>query len=182
MMNRTLKLYKAGLALLMVLFYLLPLTASVKNPVDAGDPLYVKDTDVIARTLRFKRFGMGEGFPQVSVTSIIQDRKGFMWFGTYNGLIKYDGIHFTQYHYKHDGSGLVHRVIRYIYEDSEGLLWINTSAGLDQFAPETETVTHYRAGSQETSTLHAARGNSRNSRSGYCGLHENRHRGGWGLL
>ena len=50
--------------------------------------------------IKFERLGREQGLTGSSITCILQDRQGFMWFGTHAGLNKYDGYGFTAY--KHD--------------------------------------------------------------------------------
>jgi len=98
--------------------------------------------------LKFVRIGVRQGFQQGAVNSILQDSKGFMWFGTSNGLVKYNGYNFTFYKYRHDDPNtLGHKFIYCIYQDGEGLLWIGTYETLDKFDPAQETFTHYRISS-----------------------------------
>ena len=99
--------------------------------------------------LKFVRIGVRQGFQQGAVTGILQDSKGFMWFGTYNGLVKYNGYDFTFYKHRHDDPNTPgHKYIYCIYQDREGLLWIGTYETLDKFDPARETFTHYRISSQ----------------------------------
>ena len=48
-------------------------------------------------SLRFEHIGSEEGLSNETVTTILQDKKGFLWFGTFDGLFKYDGYSFTKY-------------------------------------------------------------------------------------
>jgi ligand-binding sensor domain-containing protein len=67
---------------------------------------------------------------QSSVTCILQDRKGFLWFGTYDGLNKYDGYGFTIYkHEALDSNSLSYNGISSLCEDRAGNLWIGTAGG-----------------------------------------------------
>ena len=86
------------------------------------------------KTLRFERVSIEEGLSQSRVNTIFQDRKGFLWFGTQDGLNRYDGYSFTIYrHAPDDPQSLSHNRIRKLYEDPEGTLWIGTDGGLDRF-------------------------------------------------
>ena len=49
------------------------------------------------QTLRFDHIGIEEGLSAESVSTILQDTKGYIWFGTWDGLNKYDGYSFTKY-------------------------------------------------------------------------------------
>jgi len=75
----------------------------------------------------FKRLSTEEGLSQSIVTCIFQDSRGFLWFGTQNGLNKYDAYSFTIYRndssQRHTLSG---NFIRCIYEDTERNMWIGT--------------------------------------------------------
>lgn len=75
--------------------------------------------------------------PGGTVYSILQDSKGFMWFGTSNGLVRYDGHAFTTYTHKPaDSTTLSDSFVRDVIEDRQGFLWINTlNGGLNRFNP-----------------------------------------------
>lgn len=77
--------------------------------------------------------------PVGTVYSILQDSKGFMWFGTSNGLVRYDGHAFTTYTHKPaDSTSLSDSFIIEIIEDHQGFLWVSTlNAGLNRFNPAT---------------------------------------------
>ena len=46
---------------------------------------------------RFEHLSLAEGLPEAGVTTILQDRLGFLWFGTLNGLVRHDGVSFVTY-------------------------------------------------------------------------------------
>jgi len=77
---------------------------------------------------------------QNSITSIVQDNQGFLWFGTKYGLNQYDGTGFKYFfHDKKKEIGLKNNSIERIIKDSEGNLWIGHSAdGISCFNPETQ--------------------------------------------
>jgi ligand-binding sensor domain-containing protein/signal transduction histidine kinase len=70
----------------------------------------------------------GEGLPQSSVISVIQTRDGYLWLGTLNGLVRFDGIHFTVFD-ENNTPGLDSDRIVYLFEDSHTNLWIGTDRG-----------------------------------------------------
>lgn len=78
----------------------------------------------------FTRFAGGEWYPARVTFAIIQDHKKNMWFGTMNGLLKYDGKKTTYYTTK---DGLPHNDIKCLFEDSDGSIWIGTSGGISHF-------------------------------------------------
>jgi two-component system sensor histidine kinase ChiS len=106
--------------------------------------------------LRFENISLEEGLSQSTVFSIIQDQRGFLWFGTEDGLNKYDGYSFTVYKADLDSSNsLLSNWIDVIYEDDDGMLWIGTSGGLDRFDPWRETFTHFQHNPEDDKSLSA---------------------------
>ncbi|MFO7445667.1 MAG: two-component regulator propeller domain-containing protein [Ignavibacteriaceae bacterium] len=94
----------------------------------------------------FEKLSLEEGLSQSSVSAIYQDKKGFLWFGTANGLNKYDGYDFIVYkHDPDDTNSLSNDMITAITEDREGMLWIGTEGGLNKFDPVEEKFTRYAA-------------------------------------
>lgn len=80
--------------------------------------------------LRFERLGNQQGLSQSTVLKIFQDKKGFIWFATRDGLNKYDGYNFTVYrHIFNNPNSLSSSNISCIAEDMNENLWIGTSDG-----------------------------------------------------
>ncbi len=75
-------------------------------------------------SLLFQTMDIRNGLSQNTVYQILQDRKGFMWFGTKDGLNRYDGLSFRIY--KKENSGLGKNFITALYEDRRGNIWIGT--------------------------------------------------------
>jgi len=97
-------------------------------------------------TFRFENLTVDDGLSQNGANSIIQDSKGFMWFGTQDGLNRYDGNSFTVY--KHDPenpTSISDNWILTILEDRQGTLWIGTfSGGLNSYNRELDQFTSYQ--------------------------------------
>jgi signal transduction histidine kinase/ligand-binding sensor domain-containing protein/FixJ family two-component response regulator len=95
--------------------------------------------------IRFDRISIEHGLSHSGITCIIKDCKGFMWFGTDDGLNKYDGYEFTHYLHSPEDPGTVSSSsIRAICEDTDGTLWIGThGGGLNEFDSARETFTRY---------------------------------------
>ncbi len=75
-----------------------------------------------------------QGLSQSGIEFIMQDRRGFLWIGTQDGLNRYDGYSFTVYkHEPSDPFSISHNTITTIYEDREGRLWLGTQKGLNCF-------------------------------------------------
>src|ERR1022692_1134042 len=79
-----------------------------------------------AQSYSFKHYGHDEGLT-TTVNRLLQDRQGFLWVGTANGLFRYDGQRFQRFGL---ADGLPSVGIRDIHESSDGTLWIVTSGGL----------------------------------------------------
>jgi ligand-binding sensor domain-containing protein/signal transduction histidine kinase/DNA-binding response OmpR family regulator len=95
--------------------------------------------------LKFKNLSLKEGLSQSSVLSILQDKKGFLWFGTRDGLNKYDGNEFTIYrHNLEDSTSLSHNFVKILHQDLKGNLWVGTIDGLNKYNPETNSFHKYR--------------------------------------
>jgi len=95
--------------------------------------------------LRFDHISIEEGLSQSSVRVIFQDSRGFLWFGTEDGLNRYDGYTFKVYKPDPDvPNSLSDRYITAIVEDKEGYLWIGTRlGGLNRYDPRTEEFIHF---------------------------------------
>ena len=93
--------------------------------------------------VRFDHLTSADGLSSDSVFSVLQDRHGFLWFGTQNGLDRYDGYRITQY--KHDpanSTSIGGDFIQFLFEDSRGGIWSGRST-LSRFDPATETFKRY---------------------------------------
>ena len=66
-----------------------------------------------------------DGLPENAVISVIQTRDGYLWLGTLNGLVRFDGTHFTVFD-EYNTPGLNSDRIDYVFEDSHTNLWIGT--------------------------------------------------------
>ena len=97
-----------------------------------------------ARDLKFTHLTTNDGLSQGYVTAIVQDRRGFMWFATRDGLNRYDGYTFVVYkHDPKDPGSLSSNFIQGLLEDDHGYLWVATNTGVNRFDPTTERCTRY---------------------------------------
>ena len=79
----------------------------------------------------FKRLGIEDGLSQSTIYSIFQDSEGYMWFGTANGLNKYDGYNFKIFtNNPFDTTSISDNSITSLFEDKEGKIWIGTIKGI----------------------------------------------------
>ncbi|MGD2092057.1 MAG: two-component regulator propeller domain-containing protein [Candidatus Aminicenantes bacterium] len=90
--------------------------------------------------VRFDHIGVNEERSQNTVFCIFQDSKGFMWFGLWGGLNRYDGRGFIIYNDSNTKveNGTFGYVINAIDEDKNGKIWIGTDRGLLKFGPTME--------------------------------------------
>jgi len=96
--------------------------------------------------LSFVHLGTAQGLSHSNVICTIQDSRGFMWFGTREGLDRYDGYTFTVYKNKAgDDNSLANNLVQGIVEDADGYLWVGTwGGGIDRFDRRTERWQHFR--------------------------------------
>jgi len=99
-----------------------------------------------ANTVPFKRLTPEDGLSQSAVHAIVQDRRGFLWIGTQDGLNRYDGYRFSVYqHDALDSLSLSANWITALCQGRNGALWIGTyGGGLNRFDPATARFTRYR--------------------------------------
>lgn len=106
-------------------------------------------------SIRFERIGIEQGLSQNTVTVIFQDSQGFLWFGTQDGLNRYDGYFFTVYRPDVDNpNSISDRWVTALAEDSSGNLWVGTrQGGLNRFDPRLGQFTTYRRDPEQKSSL-----------------------------
>lgn len=94
---------------------------------------------VIKSNLRFQYLTTDEGLAQNTVDCIFQDSFGFMWFGTWNGLCRYDGYNFRTFQKRDSPKSLPDNFVRALCEDDSGNLWIGTASGVVMYNLKNET-------------------------------------------
>lgn len=93
---------------------------------------------VAADNPRIIRLGVEKGLSNNSIRCIYQDRDGFFWFGTFDGLNRYDGYEFKVFRNKlNDSLSLPHNYISSIHQDPEKNIWVGTGQGLSIFNSRT---------------------------------------------
>lgn len=92
-----------------------------------------------------------DGLPNNVTHCFLMDSRGFMWFGTNNGLARWDGLNFKYYFPEKDNPlSLSHPAVFRMVEDKNGFIWIGTiGGGLNKFDPEEEKFTTYIKRSSE---------------------------------
>ncbi|HOY49138.1 MAG TPA: two-component regulator propeller domain-containing protein [Flavobacteriales bacterium] len=95
--------------------------------------------------LTFERVPSQKWLYQRNITCLTQDRDGYLWFGTNNGLYRFDGYSVTEYrHEAHNTNSLSHNNVNCIYADKAGVLWVGTWGGLTRIDPNTQSFTRYK--------------------------------------
>ncbi|MCB0024392.1 MAG: hypothetical protein KDD91_15260, partial [Caldilinea sp.] len=104
---------------------------------------------------RFERLGLEDGLSQNAVLAMLQDRHGFLWFGTQDGLNRYDGYTFVVYKNDPDDSNsLSLNSVLALHEDDDGTLWIGTwGGGLNHFDPQSNLWLRYRHDEADPASL-----------------------------
>jgi ligand-binding sensor domain-containing protein len=107
------------------------------------------------QAIRFQHIGVEQGMSQNSVLACLQDRQGFIWSGTYDGLNRYDGTGFTIFrHAQRDSTSLPKNWVSALYEDKHGTLWVGTNGGgLAKYIPAKRAFITFRADARRKNTL-----------------------------
>jgi ligand-binding sensor domain-containing protein/signal transduction histidine kinase len=88
---------------------------------------------------KFNHLTIKDGLSQSTIEAIVKDDIGYMWFGTNDGLNRYDGYEMTvYYHDPEDPHSISDSYIYHIIKDRHGDLWIGTNNGLNRFDMHTE--------------------------------------------
>lgn len=108
-----------------------------------------------SNTIKFNRIPRDQGLSQTTVLCAKKDSRGFMWFGTQDGLNRYDGYKFTVFKKNPaEFNSLSENWIWTIYEDSSDVLWVGTfGGGLNRFDRKTEIFVSYRNNPENPSSL-----------------------------
>lgn len=152
-----------GLLVLLLAVALLTATCSSLPPALLGDPTATLPSDAApalpqqdstsldapptrGTELTFKRLSLEQGLSQSSVFAMTQDDQGFLWFGTQDGLNKYDGYSFSVYRpVPGEANSLGGNYIQALHVDQDGMLWIGTrGAGLDRMDRHTGEIVHFQ--------------------------------------
>ena len=106
------------------------------------------------QNFKFEQLTLSHGLPHNTVRSILQDSQNFLWFGTPNGLARYDGYGFKVYkHDPDDSTSISHSFIYTIFEDRARTLWIGTEHGFSKFDRRTEKFTCFLANRNDSTGM-----------------------------
>lgn len=96
----------------------------------------------------FRFHGITDVLPSLSISSIAQDSRGFLWFGTQGGLVMYNGNEYTtRTSIPFAENTLSSNLVQTMFMDKDDILWIGTYAGLDRYDIANDTFTNYSVGS-----------------------------------
>jgi len=92
-----------------------------------------------SQSYSFRHYGVQNGLSNNTVTCSIEDKLGFMWFGTREGLNRFDGYSFKTFRKKNgDTSSIGSNYIHALYEDHDRKIWVGTENGMYQYIEEKE--------------------------------------------
>ena len=94
---------------------------------------------------KFEHLDLKDGLPDLTLRCMLQDRFGFLWIGTQNGLARYDGYSMVVYQWNpEDPNSLSDNIVNALCEDHAGALWVGTySGGLNKFNRSDESFTRF---------------------------------------
>ena len=101
----------------------------------------------------FEHIGVQNGLSQSSVYSILQDKMGFMWFGTRSGLNRFDGNRIKVYRAQNTPHSLGSDIINELYEDKQGQIWVATDEGVFIYTPQTDSFRRFSMRSNTGETI-----------------------------
>lgn len=117
--------------------------------------LFAFKLPLFPQEIRFNNLSVNNGLSHYTATSFCQDRQGFVWIGTADGLNRFDGNRFVVYkNVPSDTASISGNSILSIYEDKEGFLWIGVeNGGLNKYNPRTEKFIRYMSQPEGNSNL-----------------------------
>jgi len=134
----------SSIVLLIALLFLRSPAPSYAQEGDNAEPSETQ-LQTLPANPKFEHLTSEQGLSNTRIVSILQDSQGFMWFGTQDGLNRYDGNEFRVFrHEPGNEKSLSANFVNVIFEDSDGILWLGLRGGLNRYDPKTESFIHYR--------------------------------------
>ena len=90
---------------------------------------------VSADAITFRHLGTEQGLPSDGVLSLAQDALGFVWVGTGEGLVRYDGVETAEYRRGADSTSIAGNVVQALAAGDSGVVWVGTGSGLARYDP-----------------------------------------------
>jgi len=143
---------------------MMSLVVLISAPVFAAMPQAPATfTTLISKPLKFYPLSAEESLSQSSIHAMLQDRRGFLWLATEDGLHRYEGYHLHVYRnqlglitdkkYHHVQTALKSNLILSLYEDRAGQLWVGTQTGLYFYDRDQDELQPYQDVHPEAATL-----------------------------
>ena len=102
----------------------------------------------------FEKISSQKWLYQRNITCVTQDPGGYLWFGTNNGLYRFDGYSTREFkHDAHNSNSINHNNVNCIYADKSGIIWLGTWGGLSRLDPSTGNITRYKYDSKNIKSL-----------------------------
>ncbi len=108
--------------------------------------------NIHAQNYYFRNFSAEDGLPSNTITCGIQDSRGFMWFGTKDGICRYDGTSFKLFG-DEPAQDCMNGMTWSLCEDSKGMIWFSSSKSVGYYDPVTGSVTKCMDGRAARSAL-----------------------------
>lgn len=100
---------------------------------------------LLAQTIEFRNYTVRDGLSNNKVNCLIQDRQGFLWFGSEDGLNRFDGYMFKVFRSSDKKNSITSKDIWSLFEDREGNIWIGTKSGdISKLNFETKKFSHWK--------------------------------------
>jgi len=117
-------------------------------------PTFFAQAMTLTSPLKFTNISTEQGLSQSYVFSIAQDKQGYIWLATEDGLNRFDGRNFV--HYRHNINN-IHSVadnfIRKVLVDNKGILWVGTNNGLSRYNRDLDNFDNYLTEAKNTNSL-----------------------------
>lgn len=126
-------------------FLLMTVPSTAQKKTDTSTPQHLStSTHSNTSTHPLQQFSSEEGLSQNTINIIFQDSRGLMWFGTQNGLNKFDGLSFTIFkNIADDSTSIASNDVYAAFEDKNKDLWFGTRSGLSRFDRNTNTFSNF---------------------------------------
>jgi len=106
------------------------------------------------RQISFQRLTSEDGLSQNTANAIVQDKQGFIWIGTEDGLNRFNGYEIEVFRNDPENPNtLINNTVESLLVDSEGMLWVGTNGGLTCMDPASGAMTHFRHDEADADSL-----------------------------
>lgn len=130
----------------------------------------INQVEVLAYTknMNFRNITNEDGLSQATVETIIQDKQGYIWIGTNDGLNRYNGYDFKVFRHDEDiKNTITNNYIVDLQEDHYGNIWVGTANGLSKINPIDESITNYLSSKENGNLSHYNIGDILVTKEGY---------------